>query len=129
MSFSSFEPMEASCGENGYGFLYLLDTFTGLPSPEIYYAFYTGDATKPSALEENQVAGVLTTGSGTPTEAYITATAMGLTSSASAPDMSIHSIELTRGAGPEAMGITSWKEVLNYGFSLEPKKMVEGLSD
>ncbi|MDR2404810.1 MAG: hypothetical protein LBE27_00365 [Deltaproteobacteria bacterium] len=128
MAFSSFEPMEAGCGENGYGFLYLVDTFTGLPSPDIYGAFYTGDATKPAALAEGEVAGVLTTGTGTPTEAYITASATGLTASTSAPDMSIHSITLSK-SEVSAHGITSWKEVLDYGFQIKPDKMIQGLSN
>ncbi|MDR2405097.1 MAG: hypothetical protein LBE27_01855 [Deltaproteobacteria bacterium] len=126
MAFSSFEPLESGCGDNGYGFLYLVDTFTGLPSPNIYEAFYTSEGSKPTGLEEDEVAGVLTTGTGVPTEAYIMATSTGIKASTSAPDMSIHSIELN-GEDYAGEGITSWKEVMNYGFEVPPAKMVEGL--
>jgi type IV pilus assembly protein PilY1 len=127
MAFSSFEPKDANCGENGYGFLYLVDTYTGLPSPDIFDAFYTGVGTKPSTLEPDEVPGVLTSGTGTPTEAYISASAGGITASTSAPDMSIHTIALGQ-KQDSPQGITSWKEVLNYGFELEPADMRQGLA-
>jgi hypothetical protein len=126
MAFSSFLPKEAGCGENGYGFLHLVDAFTGLPAPALFEALYTSAGLRPTALEDGEVGGVLATGMGVPTEAYIMSTADGMTASTSAPDMSVHSISLPKGDG-SLHGVTSWKEVLDYGFAMPKDKMSEGL--
>ncbi|MDR2351751.1 MAG: hypothetical protein LBF22_01085 [Deltaproteobacteria bacterium] len=130
MAFTSFEPKETSCGENGYGYLYLVDTFTGLPEPQTYSAFYTGEnsaTVRPASLQPNQVPGVLSTGSGLPTEAFVTVSAAGVTVSASSPNMDRRDIYLEPGVAGDARGITSWKEVMNYGFEITPDKMIDGL--
>ncbi|MDR2340085.1 MAG: hypothetical protein LBF40_08135 [Deltaproteobacteria bacterium] len=128
MYFSSFEPKEAGCGESGYGFLYLVDTFTGLPTPAIFTSFYTGEgaAARPNSLAPDEVPGVISLGPGGPlTEAYVTTSHEGIKGSA-ARDGDEGSIVLPSD-GSQLHGMTSWKEVMDYGFTMPKDKMVEGL--
>ncbi|MDR2199365.1 MAG: hypothetical protein LBR53_07940 [Deltaproteobacteria bacterium] len=126
-AFTSFEPRAENCGENGYGYLYILDTFTGLPHPSLGAVFHAGtDSAKPSPFEEGEAGGVIPTGKGAPTEAYISVSAAGITVSATAPDMSAYSVSLA-GVGGLRNGALFWKEVLNSGFILDPEAMISGL--
>jgi hypothetical protein len=127
MAFTTYEPKEAGCGEMGYGYLYLVDTFTGLPSPETYRAFYT-NGNRPSGFGADEAMGVINTGQGIPTEAYIMATSKGITASASAPDLSVHTITILKEEGAYVSGLTSWKEVLDYGFELSKEDMTKDLT-
>jgi type IV pilus assembly protein PilY1 len=126
MAFTSYEPKESGCGEVGKGYLYMVDTFTGLPNPRTAEYFHSGADAPDSSLPEGQVTGVISTGDGNPTEAFVIASASGITVSASAPDASTFSIFLP--ANDELSGgLTSWREVLNAGFEMRPEAMSEGL--
>jgi Tfp pilus tip-associated adhesin PilY1 len=127
MAFTSFAPREAGCGDFGDGYLYLIDTFTGLPNPSTM-SLFTNQAADPQSSNPlgRRVAGGLTTGKGTPTEAFVIASSAGITVSASAPDASTTSIYIPSGALQQS-DLTSWREVLDYGFSIPPDVMSSGL--
>ncbi|MDR1166170.1 MAG: hypothetical protein LBO66_09985 [Deltaproteobacteria bacterium] len=125
-SFTTFEPMYTGCGGMGYGFLYLVDTFTGLPEPSTFAAFYAGSPPAGSNIQANEVVGVLSTGEGNPTEAFIMVTAGGVIASASAPDASTYSASIPRDAAT-ASGVSSWREVLDSIFALAPAVRSQGL--
>jgi hypothetical protein len=121
MAFTSFGPREASCGDFGDGYLYLVDTFTGLPDPSTLRLFTTSPEPDPQVQSRGlSVAGGLTTGKGAPSEAFIVSSASGITISASAPDASVTSIFIpNEGAGLSR--ITAWKEVLDFSLPLDPE--------
>ncbi|MDR2351015.1 MAG: hypothetical protein LBF41_10440, partial [Deltaproteobacteria bacterium] len=127
MAFTSFEPKKSGCGDIGNGYLYLVDTFTGLPEPSTFGVYYSGDTPPPSGLAPDRVMGVISTGPGTPTEAFVTMGADGITVSASAPDFTISSIFLPDRDDPPNK-VTSWKEVLDTGFVIPPDVMTQGLN-
>ncbi|MDR2461179.1 MAG: hypothetical protein LBE38_10470 [Deltaproteobacteria bacterium] len=128
MAFTSFEPKESGCGDNGEGFLYLVDTFTGLPEPSTHDSFYSTENPPAPTISREEVLGVLQTGEGTPTEAFVIVSAAGVTVSASAPDASTASVFLPLESGANNR-LTSWKEVLNMGFSMPPSVISQGLDD
>jgi Tfp pilus tip-associated adhesin PilY1 len=120
MAFTSFSPKQSGCGDFGDGYLYLVDTYTGLPDPDTYSLFTSAPvATSPQGA---RVMGGLTTGKGTPTEAFVIASAAGITVSASAPDASTTSIFIPLGSASLSR-LTAWKEVLDSGFQMTPQIM------
>jgi type IV pilus assembly protein PilY1 len=129
ITFTSFEPMDEACGGFGNGFLHLVDTFTGLPHPSTQHVLHRPGAsasTRSPAMPANWVPGVVSTGNGSPSEAFVIYGADGITFGAVAPDASTHTgfIGMTGGS---IMRLTSWREVLNSGFALNPGAMSVGL--
>ncbi|MDR1039283.1 MAG: hypothetical protein LBR80_03795 [Deltaproteobacteria bacterium] len=127
MAFTSFSPRDAGCGDFGDGYLYLVDTFTGLPHPGTRSLFTKAQASDPATSPQgDRVYGGLTTGKGTPTEAFVITSSAGITVSASAPDASTTSVFLNTG-GVLKSNLTSWREVLGSGFDIEPHAISHGL--
>jgi type IV pilus assembly protein PilY1 len=126
VAFTSFEPKESGCGDFGYGFLYLLDTFTGLPDPATYNVYYSTSTPPATGIEANRVLGAIITGEGAPTEAFVITNASGITVSAAAPDASIHSMFLPMTEHVQNR-LTAWKEVLDTGFSIPKDVMTRDL--
>jgi Tfp pilus tip-associated adhesin PilY1 len=127
MAFTSFLPKASGCGDFGDGYLYLVDTFTGLPDPKTYSLFTTAALPNPASSPlGGRVAGGITTGKGSPTEAFVIVSAAGVTVSASAPDASTTSIFMPIGSVPRS-SLTSWKEVLDFGFELSRDSMFSDL--
>ncbi|MDR2340084.1 MAG: hypothetical protein LBF40_08130 [Deltaproteobacteria bacterium] len=129
MYFSSFEPKVAGCGESGYAFLHLVDTFTGLPAPALYSSFYSDEeavAARPPGFEEDVVPGVTFVGTGGPsTAAAVTCTIDGcIGKSVLNGEEEDIPVPFETGGGS---ALTSWKEVMDYGFVIPKDKMVEGL--
>ncbi|MDR1080446.1 MAG: hypothetical protein LBQ79_05690 [Deltaproteobacteria bacterium] len=127
-AFTSFEPKPSDCGASGFGFLYLVDNFTGLPEPSVHDAFHPSASAPSADLSPGQLAGALDVGEGNPSEAFITVTSNGVMVSAAAPDASIHYFTLRRGE-TAGSGLVSWREVLDTGFKLTPNVMVRELED
>jgi type IV pilus assembly protein PilY1 len=127
LAFTSFSPREAGCGDFGDGYLYLVDTFTGLPDPGTRQLF-TDDAPPDSstAPQGARVTGGLTTGKGTPTEAFVISSSAGTTVSASAPDASTTSIFIPSDAAGMNR-LTAWREVFDSVFALTKEIMSDGL--
>ncbi|MDR2200193.1 MAG: hypothetical protein LBR53_12245 [Deltaproteobacteria bacterium] len=136
MAFTSYEPNDDGCGEVGDGFLYLVDTFTGLPDPasEPYFRAApesdpsdpnsTGEPTAPDG--DDLMVGAVKVGKGNPTEAFILVTSAGVSVSASAPDASMKTLSIDFSNEAES-NLAAWREVLNAGFELTPDAIVEGL--
>jgi Tfp pilus tip-associated adhesin PilY1 len=125
-AFTSFEPKESGCGDFGYGFLYLLDTFTGLPDPATFNVYYSSENPPAPGIPDTQVLGAIITGEGAPTEAFVIVNASGITVSAAAPDASIHSLFLPTGEHAQNR-LTAWKEVLDTGFAIPKDVMNQDL--
>ncbi|MDR1039325.1 MAG: hypothetical protein LBR80_04005 [Deltaproteobacteria bacterium] len=121
-AFTSFEPKAQECGAAGYGYLYMVDTFTGLPEPSMHDAYHPSSSTPAADLMPGQVAGALDVGEGNPSEAFIISSASGITISAAAPDASIHSVTIPQ-SEIHGSSLISWREVQDKGFVLPPHAM------
>jgi type IV pilus assembly protein PilY1 len=129
ITFTSFEPVNEACGGYGNGFLHLADTFTGLPHPSTQFVFHKPGVSPVSgapAPAGNWVPGVVSTGDGSPSEAFVIYGADGITVGAVAPDASTHTGFIGMGGG-SGMRLTSWREVLDTGFGVPPEVMSSGL--
>jgi hypothetical protein len=125
VTFTSFEPLNEACGGFGSGFLHLVDTFTGLPHPSTQHVLHKPDAETSSRvppMPSGWVPGVVSTGNGSPSEAFVIYGADGITFGAVAPDASTHTGFIGM-AGGSIMRLTSWREVLDTGFALNPGAM------
>ncbi|MDR1546095.1 MAG: hypothetical protein LBU12_05165 [Deltaproteobacteria bacterium] len=124
-AFTTFEPSSevGRCGHLGDSFLYLTDSFTGLPSPKLAATFVGTSPDAPTGPNGGQlVTGGLHTGSDKSTEATIFRGDGKIVVSASAGDNSVHAIDV---AQPDSFGssVVSWRESLNTGFSLSEEAM------
>jgi type IV pilus assembly protein PilY1 len=127
-AFTSFEPRAGGCGDSGEGYLYLVDTFTGLPDPSTAHLFGDYSQGNPDDPKNppSSVSGAVAVGQGKPTEAYVITSSAGTTVSASAEDASTVSIFIGVSDLP-ASRLLSWKEALNTGFVLTAEQMIQGL--
>ncbi|MDR1314180.1 MAG: hypothetical protein LBQ12_10930 [Deltaproteobacteria bacterium] len=123
-AFTTFEPRAGGCGDTGDGYLYLVDTFTGLPEPSTWSLFNTG---LPPANGSGAVRGAVSVGKGKPTEAFVVSSASGTAISSSAEDASTVSIFIPANALPSSRQV-SWKEVMDTGFQLTEELMVKDLN-
>ncbi|MDR1079944.1 MAG: hypothetical protein LBQ79_03025 [Deltaproteobacteria bacterium] len=130
-AFTSFEPRSGGCGDSGDGYLYLVDTFTGLPEPSTAHIFSKDfqSASQDPKFPQNPIAsqsaitGAVGVGRGKPTEAYVVASAAGTTVSASAEDASTKSIFIGVSDLPASRHI-SWREPLDTGYMLTRDQMI-----
>ncbi|MDR1164620.1 MAG: hypothetical protein LBO66_01875 [Deltaproteobacteria bacterium] len=130
MSVTSFIPDDNICGGFGTGYMYVVDTFTGLPRPELYETFNlerNGSGVIPVGAPERMVTGGMVVGVGKPTEASIIQAAGKTIFRASASDGGIADAELVTTTS-SSNGMTSWREVLDSGFALDEDMMVHGLN-
>jgi type IV pilus assembly protein PilY1 len=124
VAFTSFEPNLTACEDIGTGYLYVLDTFTGLPDPTSELGLYE-DPSTPATPHDELKAGA-TTGIGMPSEAFVTPTATGYVISASSSDASTVSTTL-KTRPEERSNVTGWREVLDVGYGLTSKEMILNL--
>ncbi|MDR1041227.1 MAG: hypothetical protein LBR80_13890 [Deltaproteobacteria bacterium] len=123
-AFTSFEPRAGGCGDSGDGYLYVVNTFTGLPDPSTR-SMFTADETESGGIGD-RIPGAIAVGKGKPTEAFVVASAAGTSIAASAEDASTVSIFIPAAELP-ASRLVSWKEVLDTGFTLTEERMVADL--
>jgi type IV pilus assembly protein PilY1 len=126
LSFTSFEPSNYSCGELGHGYLYMLDTFTGLPKPAFRKYFPSASASSPSSpVDPDLVTGAIQTGPGRPTESSVFAGDGKMIVRASSSSGGIFDLEIP---SAEALGseLISWREVFDMGFDLPKDVMTKG---
>jgi type IV pilus assembly protein PilY1 len=121
-AFTTFEPRAGGCGDSGEGYLYLVDTFTGLPDPTTAHLFTADKTQNPSNPQSVVVAGAVSVGKGKPTEAYVVTSASGITISASAEDASNKSIFIGVNDVHSSRQI-SWKEALDTGYLVTAEQM------
>ena len=127
IAFTTFEPKSLStfCGELGRSYMYILDTFTGLPGPSLAAVFATSNPVKTST-GANLITGGMETGSEIDTEATIMmgeGVAIVGTSSGDAAKWD----KIIPLGGGSSSGVVSWREAINTGFSMDPDSMVLGL--
>jgi Tfp pilus tip-associated adhesin PilY1 len=139
MTFTSFEPSQASCGDFGTGYLYLVDTYTGLPNPSTYSSFVTAGTPPLQPGVPGVVTGVIELGDGKSTEASIIQTNVSLIFTGSSADGSTGTIQGPSGLNDdgeggggfqsptESSGVTSWREVMNMGYQISPENMTRDL--
>ncbi|MDR1312770.1 MAG: hypothetical protein LBQ12_03520, partial [Deltaproteobacteria bacterium] len=125
---TSFEPRAGGCGDSGDGYLYLVDSFTGLPEPTTLSLFTgKGGGIGPGVPGSGPgIVGAVAVGKGKPTEAFVVSSAAGTAISASAEDASTVSIFIPATVTERNRQI-SWREVLDTGYSLSKEQMVQGL--
>jgi Tfp pilus tip-associated adhesin PilY1 len=126
MSFTSFEPGGNGCGDLGHGYMYLIDTFTGLPSPSTYNLFVGLSNTPPKDPLKVPIAGAMATGDGKPTEAIILSVEDKFVIRTSGPDGSIFDLEVSNKDALDSR-ISSWREVLDMGFELPKDVMIKDM--
>jgi hypothetical protein len=124
-AFSSFEPTDKGCGSAGYGYMHLVDSFTGLPKPETHSFFYT--STPPPGAGADQVTGVQAIGEGMPTEAFVHATEGGVIIKASDSEAGSYGIFIPKEQAGLS-GTLAWREVLDNGLGLTKEEMSKDLN-
>ncbi len=136
MGFTTYEPPESlneacdsgastqcvdKCAPRGRSFLYMVDTYTGLPAP--YMVQFAQIVNPDSPSSRRQVSGFREAGTGQSTEAVITATALETNTQAGAKKPIPLPNELLSSA------IISWREVLDMGFTITPSERTKGLDE
>ncbi|UQZ88189.1 hypothetical protein C4J81_02765 [Deltaproteobacteria bacterium Smac51] len=139
--FTSYVPSGDPCDPGGYSFLYVVDTYTGLPAPymkgydlkqmESGLTVQTEDGV---TLELMQLTGIKDAGSGMASEASIqdagSVTIYGNTSS----NMAENEVPIPRGPGDDEDGgfsganqALSWREVVDIGLPIQPEDLFKDL--
>jgi type IV pilus assembly protein PilY1 len=132
-SFTTFQPNAVAtyCGGLGHSFMYLLDTFTGLPmaTKEMYSVFTSaeagGNVSDPAA---QLVTGGIYTGTEKDSESNFYRAEGRLIARASSGDNGIYDLEMESNDSFGSYPI-SWREVLNSGFEVSKEVMVKELGD
>jgi type IV pilus assembly protein PilY1 len=129
VAFTTFEPNTAAnfCGDLGKSYMYALDTFTGLPSPNLYASFSSTDPQVNPEDGGRLVTGGIFTGTDKDSEATFYQTEGKIIIKTSSGDNSIWDIEIATGA-TAGNSVISWRESLNTGFSLSEESMTKGLN-
>jgi type IV pilus assembly protein PilY1 len=130
--FTSFEPSSESCFEVGYGYQYMVDTFTGLPQPQLYPSFINAgaglnsDGKPPKPGSPAVVTGAMAIGEGPPTEAIVIKVGEKTIIRSSGPDGGVYDLQT-----PESLTLGSkasaWREVRDLDFELPPEVMDKSL--
>jgi Tfp pilus tip-associated adhesin PilY1 len=127
MTFTTFEPGGTTCGDLGLGYMYLVDTFTGLPNPKTYPLFIDNGSTPPSSGTTPQlVTGAISTGDGKPTESTVLSVDDKYIIRTSGPDGSIFDMELSSKNALDSR-LSSWREVRDLGFEMTGESMIQDI--
>ncbi|MDR1038681.1 MAG: hypothetical protein LBR80_00650 [Deltaproteobacteria bacterium] len=126
LSVTSFRPGEDSCTGYGEGFLYAVDSFTGLPRPDTRGMFRSLPVS--STVPEGTVSGVISLGVGNPTEASVLVAGGKTIIRAAASDGGVTDLEYLN-TRANTSGFMSWREVMDSGFRLTKDAMVLGIGD
>ena len=122
MAFTSFEPPQGTCGDDGQSYLHLVDTFTGLPTPYMYGVFaghYTGNS---DVTDKKQVPGYIDAGRGKATEAIILKVNGQTVIRASGQDGTIYDLTVDDDIA-QVSSVISWREATDIGFTLSKEVM------
>jgi Tfp pilus tip-associated adhesin PilY1 len=132
VAFTSYEPSGQSCGDMGDSYMYVLDTFTGLPPAylaEVFRAASSGEqppTTGPGGQADYVVTGGVHVGSGENTGATITVVGGKVIVSSKNEANESRELPITSSlALPN--NVISWREVFNTGFTLPKEMMIEDL--
>ncbi|UQZ88231.1 hypothetical protein C4J81_02990 [Deltaproteobacteria bacterium Smac51] len=118
MFFTTFEPSSDPCSGAGSGYMYGVDTYTGLSRPDMWY--YTANKKKNNSdyygmddSENPQITGVIWAGDGKPTGV----TMFGNEAITNNQGGGQHSQKVPE-AADTSNGVLSWREVLDMGFDV-----------
>jgi type IV pilus assembly protein PilY1 len=128
IGFTTYEPEMGVCGDLGHGFMYLLDTFTGLPNHELASSFSLISTKNPLEPEEKIIPGGVSTGSGRPSAAVFIQVGDVLIARTSTTNNSIYDLKVSTALNLYS-NIISWREVFNPGFTLPKGVMSDSLDD
>ncbi|MDR0550224.1 MAG: hypothetical protein LBI10_12580 [Deltaproteobacteria bacterium] len=123
LAFTSYELTEQSCGDYGRGFMYVLDTFTGLPAPSLAQSFRP----KTGSLGPGLIAGGVSTGFGQPTGAIIMNVDGKIVVRSSTSENSVYDVEVPSD-NRNIKNLIAWREVLNTGLSLPLDVMTDKIN-
>jgi type IV pilus assembly protein PilY1 len=133
VSFTTFEPNEEGgatmCSGLGNSYMYLLDTFTGLPQASFKMAAVFANQTLESdAVHGNEISGGIHTGTEKDSEVNFFKAEGKIVARTSSGDNGIFDLEIESASNFGAQAI-AWREAMNTGFDVAPEIMVEGLID
>ncbi|MDR2300525.1 MAG: hypothetical protein LBF38_00525 [Deltaproteobacteria bacterium] len=128
ISFTTFEPKSVAsfCGELGSSYMYILDTFSGLASPELYSVF---SSETPVYFDEQQTAFLVTGGSFTSNQLNTEVT-VSFTDHVSIKTKTVDNEEFKKELPlgyNEVSSVISWREAVNTGFTISEDAMTLGL--
>ncbi|MDR2199315.1 MAG: hypothetical protein LBR53_07680 [Deltaproteobacteria bacterium] len=129
LAFTSYLPGGpgfGGCGSKGNGFLYLVNSFTGLPDPSSAVYLQTAGAKPGADPSKVLVTGAVSVGEGNPSEPYVNYTARGTTISATATNTGVQTVFIPTDSSQRS-ALIGWREVLNTGVELTGEAMVRGL--
>jgi hypothetical protein len=147
VAFTSYEPSGESCGDFGNSYMYVLDTFTGLPpvylaevfsgasvsnQPDVGTPSTPGGGTPSppdddsSPSTESAISGGIHIGTGENNGATITVAANKVIVSAKNESNGVRELPIISSLGLPN-NVISWREVFNTGFTLPKDMMIEDL--
>jgi type IV pilus assembly protein PilY1 len=126
IGFTTYEPEMGVCGDLGHGFMYLLDTFTGLPNPELASSFNLISTNNPLEPEEKIIPGGVSTGTGRPSAAVFIQVGDVLIARTSTTNNSIYDLKVETALNLYS-NIISWREVFSPGFTMTKEIMSDNL--
>ncbi|MDR1576636.1 MAG: hypothetical protein LBT86_00165 [Deltaproteobacteria bacterium] len=128
LAITTYEPKAESCGDYGQGYMYVLDPFTGLPSPNLARGFKTSDSTTmPNPDTPLSIVGGVSTGSGQPSAASLVILGDTVIARASTTENSIFDVGVATDQ-KISDNVISWREVFNTGFSLPMSVMSDDIN-
>jgi type IV pilus assembly protein PilY1 len=128
ISFTTFEPKSVAsfCGELGSSYMYILDSFTGLASPELYSIF---SSETPVYFDQTKTAYLVTGGSFTSNQINTEVT-VSYTNHVSIKTKTVDNEEFEEDLPlgyNEVSSVISWREAVNTGFTISEDSMTLGL--
>ncbi|MDR1051450.1 MAG: hypothetical protein LBP95_10305 [Deltaproteobacteria bacterium] len=134
LAVTTYQPSVELCDPEGFSFLYLVDTFTGIPSPESSRYNFDEAITGPITLAGsdgktyNQITGYLAAGKGQSTEAWILRSSNGVKYGTTGANQTPYEVNVEKpDADAVVTGTVWWREVMDMGMSLEPEDLTKGL--
>jgi type IV pilus assembly protein PilY1 len=133
ISFTTFEPNATAsyCGGLGHSYMYLLDTFTGVPQASQYmYSAFANEVDRDTLTPEDArtITGGIYTGTEKDSESNFYKAEGRILVRSSSGDNTVWDIELKSSDSFGSYAI-SWREALNSGFELSPDTMIQDLSN
>ncbi|MDR2421968.1 MAG: hypothetical protein LBE01_01155 [Deltaproteobacteria bacterium] len=122
LGFTTYDLSAQSCGDFGKGYMYLLDSFTGLPAPHLISSFKPRSGSNGPGL----VSGGISTGFGQPTGAVFINLDGKVLVRSSTSENSLYDVEVAS-ESRFYKNLITWREVLNTGFTLPEDVMTEKL--
>ncbi|MDR1607749.1 MAG: hypothetical protein LBT38_04990 [Deltaproteobacteria bacterium] len=122
LGFTTYELTTQPCGAFGRGFMYVLDTFTGLPAPHLALSF----SAKTGPAGSDLIPGGIATGYSQPTGAIALNVDGKVIIRSSTSENAIHDIEIVS-ENRVFKDLITWREAIDLGLDLSDKIMTDKL--